>query len=267
MKKKISVYTAIAYLITWSIAFTVAGLFSRGMISENTLNLLHSLAAIGPAAAATIATFIFYGVPGLKRLLKTIRFKKPDNQTVFFILSPVMFFGIGLIVYRIIRADWYSFDDFAAINWDTSVAFLGWLLPLLTYAFFEEIGWRGFLLPHLQEKYTAWRSTIYLTIIWALWHIPFFFYRFVFSPGISVGFFFGIFVGAIILTSIYNSSRGALVPVMLFHFLNNLCSAFDQEIVVAVLSTGFVFLAVQVYRTRGRTNLSNQERIRNYLQV
>ena len=118
------------------------------------------------------------------------------------------------------------------------------MLPLLAYAFFEEIGWRGFLLPHLQEKYAAWTATLYLTVIWALWHTPFFFYRFEWSLFISVGFFFSLLVGALLLTAIYNDSRGYLGGTMLFHFLNNLCSAFEKEIVVAVLSVGFVFLAV-----------------------
>lgn len=139
-----------------------------------------------------------------------------------------------------------------------------WLLPLMTYSILEEIGWRGFLLPHLQEKYNAWKATIFLTIIWALWHIPFLFYRFDFSPGISIGFFFGIFVGAIILTSIYNSSRGLLIPAMLFHFLNNLCSEFDKEIIVAVLSTGFVIIAVFIYKKYGQESLSETYRTQNY---
>jgi membrane protease YdiL (CAAX protease family) len=142
---------------------------------------------------------------------------------------------------------------------------IAWMLPLLTYSIFEEIGWRGFLLPHFQEKYNAFASTIYLTLIWAAWHIPFFLYRFDFSVLISIGFFFGITVGAIILTSIYNSSKGLLIPVMIFHFLNNLCSEFDKEIIVAVLSTGFIFMAVYIFKTLGKLNLSETERTKNYL--
>jgi membrane protease YdiL (CAAX protease family) len=138
------------------------------------------------------------------------------------------------------------------------------VLPLFSYAILEEIGWRGFLLPHLQEHYTAWRSTLILSVIWALWHLPFFFYRFEFSLLISIGFFFGIFVGTIILTSLYNSSRGVLWPVMLFHFTNNLCSAFDKEVIVAVLSTGFVFVAIYLLRRYGRENLSDNPRLGNY---
>ena len=118
--------------------------------------------------------------------------------------------------------------------------------------------------PHLQSQYSAWKSTIILTLIWAIWHLPFFFYRFDFSIGIGVGFFFGIFVGSVILTYIYNSSKGFLFPAMAFHFLNNFCSEFDKEIIVAVLSTGFIFIAIYIFKKFGTDNLSLTERQRNY---
>ena len=176
-------------------------------------------------------------------------------------LSPLFFFGLGLILHPIIKGKSYDFHLFINKHWDSSKEFLVWFLPLLTYSFFEEIGWRGFLLPRLQKRYTAFTATFYLTLIWAFWHFPFFFYRFNFSVGISIGFFFGIFVGAIILTSIYNSSKGMLIPAMLFHFLNNFCSEFDKEIIVAVLSTGFIFLAVYSYKKLGKVNLSENKKV------
>ena len=52
---------------------------------------------------------------------------------------------------------------------------------------------------------------------------------------------------------------------MLFHFLNNFCSEFDKEIIVAVLSTGFVFIAIYIYKKYGRINLSEIKRTKNYL--
>jgi len=179
--------------------------------------------------------------------------------------SPVLFFILGLFIYRIIKARWFGFGAYYLNNLSTASNMIVWILPLFTYSIFEEIGWRGFLLPHFQEKYNALTSTIYLTLIWAAWHIPFFLYRFDFSIFISIGFFLGITIGAIILTSIYNSNKGLLIPVMIFHFLNNLCSEFDKEIIVAVLSTGFVFIAIHIYKTLGKLNLSEIERTKNYL--
>jgi len=240
-------------------------MYKSGMLSYYELNFYHSFAAIGPTVGAVVATTLFYGKEGVVKLIAKIKIPKLKKTTALIVCSPILFFLIGFIVYPIIKSEIYSFGDFADLNWKTGMALIVWFLPLLTYSIFEEIGWRGFLLPHLQEKYSAFKSTVILSVIWALWHVPFFFYRFDFSIGISIGFFFGIFVGAIILTSIYNSSRGFLIPAMLFHFLNNFCSGFDKEIIVAVLSTGFVFIAIFIYKKYGKENLSRLSRVPNYL--
>lgn len=262
--KKIFLYSIISYGITWIIAFIIFFLFKNGDLNNYKLNLYHSIAAIGPTIAALITTYSFYGKTGLKKLIGKIGIRRLDKVTILLIISPVIFFVIGLIIYAIVKSQGYSFSDFASLNWSSFNETIVWLLPLLTYPIFEEIGWRGFLLPHLQEKYTAWKATIFLTIIWALWHVPFFFYRFDFSLSISIGFFFGLFVGAIMMTSIYNSSKGMLLPVMILHFLNNICSEFDKEIIVAVLSVGFIFLAMYIYLKFGKENLSPINRTKIY---
>lgn len=264
MKKQIFTYCLIAYSITWIIAIGIFLLFVKGELSEYQMNLYHSFAAIGPSIGAFVTAYLNYGKEGVRKLINKLGFGITTKKSLFFTLSPLLFFVLGLFVYRLVKNDWYSFENFSENNWGSYELFIVWLLPSLTYAIFEEIGWRGFLLPLLQQRYNAWIATIYLTVIWALWHIPFFFYRFDFSLGISIGFFFGIFVGSVILTSIYNSSKGFLIPVILFHFLNNYCSAFDKEIIVAVLSTGFVFMAFYIYKKYGKINLSEMQRTKNY---
>ena len=266
LNKKILIYTSISYGVTWFIAFGIYFLHLKAVLSSYQLNLYHSFAAIGPTIGALFTAYFFYGKAGIRKLLSKISSSRLDRKTILFVTSPLLLFVLGIFIYAVIKSDWYNFENFVVSNWTSYRTLIVWLLPLLTYSIFEEIGWRGFLLPHLQQKYNAWTSTILLTIIWALWHIPFFFYRFDFSLGISIGFFFGIFVGSIILTHIYNSSKGFLLPTMTFHFLNNFCSAFDKEVIVAVLSTGFVFIAIYIFRKFGILNLSMTDRQRNYFE-
>lgn len=262
--KKIILYTSIAFTVTWTIAFGIYWLYNESAININQLNFFHSFAAIGPTIAALLTAYVFYGKQGVKQLIAKLKFTIPNKQSSLWVFSPLIIFIVGLLIFKIIKNDYYNFELFAKLNWSSINPFIIWLLPLLTYSIFEEIGWRGFLLPHLQSKYNAFKSTVILTVIWALWHLPFFFYRFNFSAGIAIGFFFGIFVGSIILTSIYNSNKGFLLPVIIFHFLNNFCSEFDKEIIVAVLSTGFIMMAIFIYKKFGATNLSKTNRQENY---
>ncbi|MCI0607333.1 CPBP family intramembrane metalloprotease [bacterium] len=44
----------------------------------------------------------------------------------------------------------------------------------------EELGWQGYLLPRLQQRYSAFVCSIMIGIIWTFWHTPLF-WR---SPGL-----------------------------------------------------------------------------------
>jgi membrane protease YdiL (CAAX protease family) len=79
----------------------------------------------------------------------------------------------------------------------------------------EEIGWRGYVLPRLQVKYTALVSTLILAVIWALWHLPKFLSHW---NGIYFAWWMGdVMAKAVLLTWMYNNTKGSLLLVTLFH--------------------------------------------------
>lgn len=47
------------------------------------------------------------------------------------------------------------------------------LMIVSILAFFEEIGWRGWMLPRLLKRFPVKKAIIIGAVIWALWHIPF----------------------------------------------------------------------------------------------
>lgn len=89
-------------------------------------------------------------------------------------------------------------------------------------AAFEEPGWRGFLLPRLQERFSPLVASVFVWLAWAVWHAPL-----DFSGGIGsnmalwikvrVIYFFPI---TVLLTWLYNRS-GGLLSVALFHAAMN----------------------------------------------
>ncbi|WP_267643954.1 CPBP family intramembrane glutamic endopeptidase [Haloarchaeobius amylolyticus] len=106
----------------------------------------------------------------------------------------------------------------------------------------EEIGWRGFLMPHLQQRNGAWFAGTLVGLHWALWHAPLFILGDgAFAPtGRSFVGYVGAIIGAsLILTGLFNATRGNVIVAMLYHAANNAANAFlplgEEALAVASL--------------------------------
>ena len=71
-------------------------------------------------------------------------------------------------------------------------------------------------------------------------------------------------MGAIIITSTFNFSRGNIASVILFHLTNNIASALDKEYIVIVVSMCFVFQAMYLLSKYKAENLADTPRVRNF---
>lgn len=89
-------------------------------------------------------------------------------------------------------------------------------------AVFEEPGWRGFLLPRLQLRFSPLMATILVWLPWAVWHLPLDFTR---PRWILLGILEtrgpALLLASILITWLYNRSRGALLSPVLFHAAMN----------------------------------------------
>src|SRR5205807_5512937 len=65
------------------------------------------------------------------------------------------------------------------VQWPLLFAvFLPWaVFNILSGSFAEELGWRGFALPRLQQRYGPVLGSIMLGTLHGLWHLPAFFTR------------------------------------------------------------------------------------------
>ena len=91
----------------------------------------------------------------------------------------------------------------------------------------EELGWRGYVLDRLQTRWNALTSSLVLGAVWALWHLPLFFFPGMIHCAQGVGSpWFWQFMGsvvpmAIILTWIFSNTRRSTLAAILFHFVCN----------------------------------------------
>jgi membrane protease YdiL (CAAX protease family) len=151
-------------------------------------------------------------------------------------------------------------------------------LPLFVLPFFlveilingEEIGWRGYVLPRLQAKYNALVSTLILGVVWGFWHLPKFLSHF--DMVAFAWFMLHIMSFAIILTWLYNNTKGSLLMVAICHAVSNTTSVFmpmantasNENIgsyIIYVLLEVVVALIVTVYAGPAQLSLTESKQV------
>jgi membrane protease YdiL (CAAX protease family) len=92
----------------------------------------------------------------------------------------------------------------------------------------EELGWRGYALYSLQDRWNALVASVILGIMWALWHLPLFFIQGTYQFNLGMGtvsfwlFMLSIIPQSILITWIYNNTQRSILSAIMYHFMLNL---------------------------------------------
>lgn len=109
----------------------------------------------------------------------------------------------------------------------------------------EEIGWTGYLLPRLQQRYGKFTCGLILGVIWSLWHIPLFFIAGDSHFGRSILIFsLNLTSFRIIFTYIYNISGGSLLLIAISHVMYNISTDIVPYIKDDLLAVAIIWLIV-----------------------
>lgn len=257
------VYFVVTYVISWSFMLPVAASV-QNWVSWDVPPALYYLASFGPGLAAIVVTALIGGRSGVRRLLeRVVQWRVERQYLAFAFIAPLVFFGIAVAVQRLVGA---TFPDLARLGEMDYLPYLG--IPgaiavwLLTYGLGEEVGWRGFALPHLQRRYSARTAALILGVIWAGWHLPAFWFRDTYMQmGLLTGFpmlLVSVVFASIILAWLYNGSGGSLFVVIVFHALFNWLSVSEAggDYVAIIMGAAAVFWAVRVMKIYGAENLA-----------
>ena len=187
-------------------------------ISQANMPLLF-LGVFAPSIVAIALTTRDGGPAATKALLG--RIFKWDVGAGWFVFAIAYIPAIKLtaaLVHRILTGSWPRFGT------EPVYLMLAALLISTWVQAGEEIGWRGYALPRLTERFGLAQASVILGVIWATWHLPIFF----FPVGDLLGQSFPMYllqVTAISVTMawLYWRTGGSLLLVMLFHAaVNNL---------------------------------------------
>ena len=215
----VAAYFALAYAFSW-LAWLPLILAARGAIAPLPLSA-HYFGAFGPLLSAFAVTAMLSGRAGIRPLIASMfAWRRAPGWVLVGALSPFALFGVAAVMGRAGGAPWPVWADLGRSDDFGAIGLLGlWAIETLTFGFGEETGWRGFALPRLQRNHSAFSATVLLTLGWIVWHLPSFLYR----PGYQMnfatftGWATGLFAGAIVATWLFNSSRGSVLAVALWH--------------------------------------------------
>lgn len=150
------------------------------------------------------------------------RYLTKDNFLWKFMLGESKGVYPYIIVLLLFTAQFLNFYLFQTENSEFSIHTLISTLTgqVLLGGGFEEAGWRGYLLPYFHKKHNVILSSILVSVIWVLWHLPYFF-----LPGgmLTEDFMSYLLIGIItgfILTAIYLLTKSILFCT-LFHSWQN----------------------------------------------
>lgn len=254
-------YFALAFAVSWLLWLPLVAT-AQGWWEVDVPRWWHYAGAAGPITAAVVVSALTEGRAGIRRLLSQYSPRRMRPGWLAFALGmPVVLFAVGAIIIRLAEGAWPAYDELSSTdNLPFSGLPLVLLAHVLTFGLGEETGWRGFALPRLQSGRDAMRSTHLLTIPWAVWHLPTFFENESMTemgPFQAVGWLAGLWMGAIFLTWLYNSSGGSLLVVIAWHGLFNLFSASNASSILPMVETmGVIAIAIFAIRLAGPENLT-----------
>ena len=230
-KHALVIFFLLAYLFTWS-NWLPQALNSRGITSIQVPGFLTLLAGYGPALAAIIVASLAYGWQGLRELFgRLFRWRVGIQWYLIALFLPAL---ITLLAITLNNLTGGATPDFSAAGFPFGPAETPlWQKILILFLVFvlgfdglgEELGWRGFALPKLLERYSALVSSLMLGTLWAVWHFPYALSEGSFLSDVPLHWFFiNLLAVSIIYTWIFINTNVSLFLALLFHAAGNVTS-------------------------------------------
>ena len=189
-------------------------------------------AGLAVLTAACLLSLRYSGVQGIRQLLAPIfDWKKSAKWYAFVLLFVPATYALSVLSFEPLTGRLLPAMPYRGTLGQLPLAILAaFSLRLFFGGANEELGWRGFAIPQLQQRYSPLMASVIIGLLWGLWHLPLHLNG-VYSTGwlglaqVAARMVFSI-PFAIVLTWVFNRSGGNLLLVMLFHAANNTTAQF-----------------------------------------
>jgi membrane protease YdiL (CAAX protease family) len=218
-----------------------------------------------PSAVAIVLTLVGFGKGATRKLLGQLLIWRFGWRWYLVLLAPTALVVGTITLVAVTRGGPTAALAVPLLSAIIAVAFMTFPGSALG----EEIGWRGYALPRVQSRRTALTASLVIGSLHGLWHLPLWL-RGDADHRLSVypAFLIQALALAVIYTWLYNSTKGSLLLVVLFHTATNapltlvlLPLGIENWVLPFWLMAGFTAVAALiVVAVFGPTNLSRHPR-------
>ncbi len=212
--KTLLTFLALTFGLSWipmSLFVLFPDQFTALFGEMSSTNPVFLLAVYAPGLSGIFLIWHHYGLKGLGSFFRRLTFWRAPIQWWLFLLL-----GIPAIVYTAAAIKGTINDPFPFSPWYMVLPAL--IQSLLLGPMGEEFGWRGLALPLLQRRFSPFWASLILGVVWAIWHAPAFLMSGTPQSAWSFGpFFVGLIAITVIMTPLFNASRGSLLIAILYH--------------------------------------------------
>lgn len=192
-----------------------------GLLPFKLPEILGFVAGWGPGLAAIIVVGALRGKTGIKNLFRRYLIWRVSIGWYLIALFGTAFFILGGIgIHVLLGGEVPSLPVNGVTPLDLTFTFL----IFIAFGFIgnlEDVAWRGVALPLLQSRHSALTASLIIGLFEGLTHLPYFFVPGDFRQ--QVGIWFMVFTIAIVIlmTWMFNSTKGSLLIVVLYHAAQN----------------------------------------------
>jgi membrane protease YdiL (CAAX protease family) len=205
-----TVFALIAFGFTWPLA--------AGMRVSLILPLL---ALFGPLLGAVVVLWFLAGPEGLAGLWRRFALRREHLKWLAVAIALPLILLVPIWLLERILGDAPAFAL-------APISIVGALIAFLIVG--EEVGWRGFALPHLLRRWPPLWSGAGVGVVWALWHLPNFFLPGYPHRGLPFPAFFLMVVSySVLFTWLYARTQGSLFVAVVFHAALNLLAVAGMD--------------------------------------
>jgi len=221
---RVGAFLALAFGISWgAYALRIFGTWPAGVDEALRLTV-----KFGPSLGGIGVALAYGGPQGAVSLLRKLRPYLRDPRWVLFAFGlPIAILAVALPVRAVVGG---SILPLGLLPLAQGAGVFG---ALLATRFFlggglgEELGWRGVMLPVLQQRVGAWNAALIIGVFHGLWHFP------ASGPAVLVLMLFTV-SGSILFTWMYNRTDGNLFLPALMHATANASLPFLEQLVPAI---------------------------------